>query len=133
MALVGGGQSGFGSGGTAGVSKGLNYVGGHAFANSGAVGVVQADTTQLDFTTGGEYITAKFRFNTENTDDDIRFKVLFDGEAVQGYTVGSANNHSFHSALDLIIPPFTHVVCTGYNESSSTSRTTYASTSGRVY
>jgi hypothetical protein len=130
--VVGGGQSGFGSGG-AGISQNLNYLGDHAFAISGPVGVVQADTTQLDFTTGAGYIVCKVRFNTEGTDDDIRFQVKFDGQVVQGYTVGSANNHSFHSALDLIIPPFTHVTCTGYNESSSSERTTYATISGRVY
>jgi hypothetical protein len=134
MALVGGGGApNVGGGNPVGTGSSINYIGNHAYANSGPIAVAQADTTQLDFTTGSQYIVAKFRFNTESTDDDIRFQVNFDGQTVQGYTIGSSNNHAFHSALDLLIPPYTHVTTTGYNESSSSGRTTYASITGRVY
>ena len=135
MPLVGGGGAPNVSGGAnpSGTGSSINYIGNHAYANSGAVTVAQSDTIQLIFTTGSQYIVAKFRFNTEATDDDIRFQVNFDSQTVQGYTIGSSNNHAFHSALDLLIPPYTHVTTTGYNESSSSGRTTYASISGRVY
>ena len=117
-----------------GPQLGLSVIGSHAYAFSGAVtDIVQADNTMLDFNTGSEYIKSVFRFNTQTTDDDIRFTISFNGQIVQGYTIGSSNNHAFQEGLRIIIPPFTRVKCFGYNESSSTNRTAYASVSGRVY
>jgi len=115
-------------------NKGLSVLGDHCYAYSGAItDIVQADNTMLDFNTGKRYIKALFQFQTQTTDDDIRFTISFNGQIVQGYTIGSSNNHAFQEGLRIIIPPQTRVKCFGYNESSSTDRTGYASITGRVY
>jgi len=106
----------------------------HSFAYSGAIGIVQSDTTMLEFSnSSSNYIYAIFRFNSQTTDDDLRFTIEINGEIVQGYTIGSSPNHSFQEDLKIIIPPGSALKCFGYNESSNTSRTAYASMTGRVY
>ena len=100
------------------------------YAYSGSIGVVQSNTTLLLFESRFDPIDMLFRFNTQTTDDDIRFTILFNDVVVQGYTIGSSNNHSFQQGIKLIVPQSTTVTCLGYNESSSTSRTCYASATG---
>jgi hypothetical protein len=114
--------------------KGLTVIGDYAYAYSGAVtDIVQADTTLLDFNTGKGFIKAKFQFQTQTTDDDIRFTISLNNIVVMGYTIGSSNNHAFQDAINIIIPPLTQVKCFGYNESSGTQRTGYASMTGKLY
>ena len=117
----------------ASVGKGIRYIGNHTYGYSGALSITQTDVTMLDFSTSSQYIRALFRFNSQTTDDDLRFTIELNGEIVQGYTIGSSNNHSFQEGLKIIIPPGTSVKCFGYNESSNTGRTAYASFIGRVY
>ena len=45
----------------ASTGKGIRYIGSHAYAYSGSVGVDNNETTLLEFTTGAGYITAIFQ------------------------------------------------------------------------
>jgi len=125
---------GYSSNTIAGIGPDISYVGERSFAYSGKVGIVQSNVTMLEFTTSNSTTVAYFRFNyAVASDDDLRFTVKFNGLDVQGYEMGSSNNHAFQEPLKLIIPPLTSVLCIGYNESSSTSRDAYASMTGRIY
>ena len=134
MALVGGG----GASNTvnpAGTGKSLNYIGNHAYGYSGVIDIVQSDTEMLKFNTGNEYIKAKIAIqNGSGSGDDMRYEVKFNGEIVaQVYAGNSDNLNQFQFPLNLIIPPNSSILITGFNVSSVSGRAHSATLEGRVY
>ena len=61
MALIGGGGAGNVAGGAnpSGTGTSLNYIGNHAYANSGVIQTETSAAPHLNFTTGGEYIVGE--------------------------------------------------------------------------
>jgi hypothetical protein len=78
---------GYGAQSTASVGKTLNYIGNHAYANSGPVIITNgADATLLEFTMGNSYILANFAFglaggNVSNA-KLFSYKISINGELV---------------------------------------------------
>ena len=63
MAIIAGAGNPAGSGGTAGTGKGLNYLGEHAYANSGAITNTTSYKNILDFNIGAHYIVGTLTVN----------------------------------------------------------------------
>jgi len=121
MALAGGGGAGntAGSGGTAGVGKGLNYVRldgiTYAYAYSGFVtSPASTDTfTLLEFTTGSEFIVAKADFfYPVYTGDNFQYRILMNGENITGHEVIHGADANLINPINLVIAPFTKVELT---------------------
>jgi hypothetical protein len=137
---LGGGQSGFGSGGTAGTSKGLNYVGKHAWANSGEILVNSNTVTMLNFTTAGEYVVGTFTYGVDQNaslggSKLIGFTISFDGIKIMQLVTQTSSSYpiiDIDNNYEILIPPFTTVLI----ESETTNAgnvPTYAMIVGRVY
>jgi len=134
MPLVGGG----GAANTvnpAGTGTSLNYIGEHAYAYSGLVGIPDTATTMLDFSTGNSYVNATFDYgNSTTSGDDIQFKINLNGETIMvTHTRGPVNSSNAGLQPNLILPPFSRVQITGINFGSSTERLCVVSIVGRVY
>ena len=50
-----------------GIGKTINYIGNHAYAYSGLIGIDDGAPVMLDFTTGNSYITATFDYGNSTT------------------------------------------------------------------
>jgi hypothetical protein len=136
MPLVGGSGAGNPVGGNpAGTGTNLNYIGNHAYAYSGTVEITGTTNavTMLDFSTGPQYIRAIFQFHSiESGGNDINFRVIMDSQVIATQSINSAKEF-YHAPLELIIPPYTRVICDGLNIDASTGRDSTATVAGRVY
>ena len=139
MPLVGGGGSPNVAGGNpSGTGTGLNYIGNHAYAYSGTVALANNTVTQLDFTTGPQYIRAVYEFGFAatqvDTNKEFGFRIKMDNQTV--YQL-SMYTHESYSGLDMdnphqiIIPPYTRVVIEAFTNDSAAD--TWGIISGRVY
>ena len=139
--MISGGNPAGGSN-PSGTGNSINYVGNHAYANSGFF--TAADTTNgldvLAFTTGNSYIVGKLTFNgyaaisepTYGTDGACEIK--FNDEVVATLKNGTASEvMPTNTIIDIIIPPFTKVVVR--LEADGTNATVGATVmiTGRVY
>jgi len=126
--------SGNPTGGTAGIGKGLNYVGNHAFGNSGgvtSVGGDSADTTLLSFRTGTFYISVRITWTDEWEGGDRRFhQVEINGQVVYLNSF-DAQPQNDTNPLRMILPPESNVSIKWglYN----VNKLGYAVLEGRVY
>jgi len=117
MALVGGGSAGNVAGGTnpAGTGSNLNYIGDRVYAISGEITVNSNTVTQLDFTTGPEYIMATYQFGFDSTNmsgsDRLGYIVQFNGTKIYEMIPLLKPDYAIMSIdpLNLVIPPFTRV------------------------
>ena len=88
MALIGGGGAGNVAGGSnpTGTGGGLNYIGKHAYAYSGDVGIPSTTTSMLDFTTAfNSYIDATIEFHGDLEgvgNSSTVFLIEIDGQTV---------------------------------------------------
>jgi len=120
----------------AGTGAGLNYIGNHAYAYSGAVDANNVETTALQFDTGNEYIVAEFNLSSSQvTGDDFRFRIEMNGEDIMVTTITGPYDISEHmnQPLKLVIPANTKVRVTFTNVSTTNAREWFATMSGRVY
>ena len=119
MALVGGGGAGNTAGGNpSGTGSSLNYIGDHAWGNSGQIQAT-AETVGLDFTSAAnQYIvgtmTALFDCGSIEGGNQFGYVVTFDGQIVCDTTREALDDDRIDSPLpaqvDLLIPPSTRVV-----------------------
>jgi hypothetical protein len=132
--MLGGGNP-VSSSNPAGTGTTLNYVGNHAYAYSGLIGIDNGAPVMLDFTTGNSYITATFDYgNSTTSGDDIQFKINLNGETIMvTHTRGPVNSGNAGLQPVLIIPPYSRIEITGTNFSSSTARLCVVAITGRVY
>jgi len=136
MALVGGGGSPNVSGSNpTGIGTNLNYIGEHAFANSGEISVNNSETTMLEFTTQNSYVVGTVQFNMlVDTADDMFYKVKINGETVNGYlTQGAQQSTDSNNNLPILLPPFSKITMTAINVGSSSGRNNVCVVVGRVY
>jgi len=119
-----------------GTGGSLNYIGNHAYANSGLVVVSNSLTTILSFETGNVYITTKIQvLNDAVTGDNFELKVNFNGETVLGteYNSPYENNLTGQAPYELLIPPYTTVTLTLENIGGTAAINWYANLWGRTY
>jgi len=138
MAPIGGGQAGFGSGGSfTGPAEALEIIGDHCYAFSGPIDTPGADTqvTLLDFTSGNYYAVVQIQFGLRHdTTDNISYLVTLNGNEVCGYTItGGVGDSQQSNALNLIIAPYTEVLTAGVNNSSGGARPIWSAIVGRIY
>jgi hypothetical protein len=137
MALVGGGGAPNVASGSnpTGTGSSLNYIGEHAFANSGEISVNNSETTMLEFTTQNGYVVAKVQFNMlVDTADDMFYKVKINNETVNGYlTQGAQQSTDSNNTLPILLPPYSKITMTAINVGSSSGRNNVCVVVGRVY
>jgi len=113
---------------------GIRYIGNHAYAYSGIVGINDSDTTLVEFTSGSGFITAKLQVqNGSGSGDDMRYDVTLNGTIVARWTYSATPNVDPLPPLYLVIPPFTIVKVSGLNQTGASSRNHTATFTGRVY
>ena len=118
-----------------GTGSSINYIGNHAYAHSGVVGVNNVENTLLKFSTGNQYIRAIIQFNggAAGGGDNYTYRVKYNSQIVQEYVTNSNTDDAPNQKLNLIIPPFTNVECTAVNSTDDSSNDQIVSLSGRVY
>lgn len=137
MPITGGGNP-LGSGGTAGVGKGLNYIGDHATATSGIIAVGSAGvgsySTLLSFSTGSSYIVAQFHFSrglSAAPANDYVWRLYLNGNIIMEFDDTASDRIEY--PVKLIIPPYADIEVTAANISTTTNTNLTAIITGRVY
>ena len=122
----------------AGVGKGLNYIGNHAYAQSGAVATATSFSEQLNFDTSSAYIDAIVDLMGAIVEADPGdgtnsiFRIKYNSEIVAEVKINTNPEASpTMYKLNVIIPPFTNVIIDC--KSTHTGQTTSVAISGRVY
>ena len=135
MAPIGGGQAGFGSGGSfTGPAEALEIIGNHAYAMSGSfasAGGGSADTTYLSFTSGNYYFVGTLHIYEKTAGAHERFAdISFNG--VNIIEIKGDNNPDWLNIfpIELLIPPYTEVVV---DAGSSDAASFSAVLVGRIY
>ena len=115
---TGGGQSGFGSGGSfTGPAEALEIIGNHAYAYSGLISASTTTKTYLNFTSGNYYFVGQFQFNSPLEEDDPQpgveavCKISFNSVGIAIIRAGGdfADNADSVVNQELIIPPYTEM------------------------
>ena len=123
-----------------GTSKGLNYIGAHAFANSGEVLVNNNSVKMFEFTSGSGYMVGTFSYGIDqnaslSSSKLIGFTIKFDGEKIMqlvSQTTNTLGMIDFDNNYAILIPPNTNVIIE--SETTNTSNVpTYGMLVGEVY
>ena len=120
----------------AGAGLGLSYVGDRCYAYSGAVDVNNVETDLINTTTQAGFIKGAFQFCYAGAESpNMRFRVKLNGLVIWDFEADHSQllNRGTHPVLDVIIPPFTVVSCTGENTTDSQSLPLLVTFTGRVY
>ena len=137
MALIAGAGNPAGSGGTAGVGKGLNYALDRVYAYSGQVNVNNVETNLLLFDTGSELIDALIQFRYADTgtaeiNEDFTWRIYLNDELILSST-SKANTEWFpEQSAHLIFGAYTQVKITSQNITDSDARGIAATVTGRI-
>ena len=134
MPLVGGGGAGNTAGGNPpGTGSGINYVGNHAYAYSGNVAVDNNITTLLQFNTQNNYVMANIQLEYfDASSDNMKFIVNINSEEVAaGILTGRVEN--WYNDLQVLIPPYSDVTVTAFNNTGATLTGVGVSLTGRNY
>ena len=95
-----------------GVGGGINYIGKHAYANSGQISVDTNETTMLEFNTGNEYIVSDVQFSAATAaGDNCNLTVRINEEIVtaQEFNNTYTAEPSLGYPVQILIPPFSKV------------------------
>ena len=114
--------------------KGLTVISNCAYAYSGDVSVGQPAQTLLLFQSPKEIIKGTLTMTKNNTDgDDMVYRLYINGILV----IGWANDYSAGGwnqvTMPIIIPPYSEVKVTAYNDTGDNGRNINASIVGEVY
>ena len=138
MAIIAGAGNPAGSGGTAGTGKGLNYLGDHAYANSGAIANTTSYHNILDFSIGAHYITGTFTLNgsvvvaTVGAGNISVYQIIVNSETVALVKFDSqAENMPQSTTIPITLGPYDHVEVSVKADDTNGADT--ALFSGRVY
>jgi len=122
--MLGGGNP-VGSTNPAGTGSSINYIGKHAYAYSGSVGVDNTVRTMLDFTTAANtYILGRIAFFSDViNNDDYQLVIKIDGEAVMQQKVPQTyqTTATGYIPVEVIIAPQSRVEVTLANVTDTTS------------
>ena len=139
MPIIGGGGAGNVAGGAnpTGTGNTLNYIGNHAYANSGTYEATTSSQTVLEFTTGNNYIVGTLQLNSAIQFSNVSLrqtdaKISYDSQTV-ALIVGSAEDAPVSQATDILIPPFTNVKIEVISAVDDSDNFVTVSIVGRVY
>ena len=118
MALIGGGGAGNVAGGSnpAGTGTSLNYIGDHAYANSGVITVSSsssADTTAFKFQTANSYFVGTLSVQSdENAGNLLYTSAALNGTIVLAWKwdLSSSSGQGTDWPQPILIPPYTEVL-----------------------
>ena len=138
---TGGGQAGFGSGGSfTGPAEALEVIGNHAYAYAGATGASVTEATSLSFTTGNYYFVGVLTVNGACNVDDLAtgttsgFTLKMNGAIIsimKTDTLSEDMPSTFKNAV--IIAPYTEVEVLTQSEGNAADRLTSVLLTGRIY
>ena len=125
------------SGNPTGIGTSINYIGKHAFANSGTVNVADTELTMISGQApSNQYIVAKIQLGClASTSDDFAVRIKMDGEEIMSVRMANiGQNYLYgHYPFLVTIPPSSKIEVTLQNFASSTPREWYAILEGEVY
>jgi len=121
----------------AGTGLGLRYIGQHAYAYSGAVGVASS-TVLIDSTSGSGIIIGRIYTgycSPSNIVDDMTFEIKLNDELISARYLDTSKEKDYNQLayITIVIPPVTRVVVTSTNISSGTERDMCCLITGTVY
>ena len=123
---------GYGPQNTASTGLSLNYIGGHAYAHSGAIDVDNNATTIIEGNTGAHYIVSEITCNAaEDLSAEYMFLIYLDNVQVMG--IQTENDSNIANRYKMIIPPFSNLKITAQNVSNTSSNGMCAVVTGKVY
>ena len=117
---------------TASTGKGVRYIGNHLYGLSGSLDA-NGTNTYLEFTSGSGYARVAIQcYNNDSTSEQIKWIITFnDITIIQFFQEGRGSAFRGQGAdNDLLIPPFTKVKITGYNNAQTFGTVVMV---GRVY
>ena len=124
----------------AGTSSSLNYIGNHAYANSGVIQTETSAAPHLNFTTGGEYIVGELELQGACNIADVAdgevcaFVIKINSEVVAQPKVGTAAEAMpTVEHYKILLPPYSKIEVEVISAASNTGWKTSASFVGRVY
>ena len=121
---------------------GIRYIGEHCYAFSGGVGASTSEQTVLDFTTGSGYIvatltmTGPIRMGTAQIHAGYTrgYQLDLNSQTAGLYKVESVSEDMpSEIEVQILIPPFTHVVLSCVDNDTHASYLGTANITGRVY
>ena len=143
MALLGGGVGGAGNpvgGSFTGPAEALDIYGDFAVGYSGSIIAASgSDGTMFDFTSGNYLFVGRFQMAYDaaqlSTTETMGYTVTFNGSTVIEMSTELKEDRFAPQPLwqDVIIPPYTEVVCTAQTSDSSGAYTVTGIFSGRIY
>ena len=137
----GGGPGGGGNptgGSFTGAAEALEIIGNHAYAYSGLQAVTTVEADQLSFTSGNFYLVGKVQLNGpsregSHTGGGTTCVVTLNGVGIIILRTRTADHESPSSVWsDIIIPPYTKVVCR-VDSASVEAAENSVSITGRIY
>lgn len=134
---TGGGQAGFGSGGSfTGPAEALELVGDHGYAYSGNVGTTSSNTTMLKFTTGNYYFVGGLEMHGDFATiaaNTTNIRILMNGSEIVATTNTTQQDSTlFDFPIQIIIPSYTEVEVT-FAQAQGTTIDMQATLVGRIY
>jgi len=107
----------------------------HCYANSGMIGVPNAETTMLEFNTNSEYLNVKVHLGSASTSgDDYIWKLYFNDVLIMShYILNTYPIDRPDTGGKFIIPPFTNVKMTMENNTDTSANNWFNSISGTAY
>ena len=134
--MLGGGNP-VGGSNPSGTGTSINYIGKHAFANSGTVNVADTELTMISGQApSNQYIVAKIQLGClASTSDDFAVRIKIDGQNVMAVRMANiGQNYLYgHYPFLVTIPPSSKIEVTLQNFATSTPREWYAILEGEVY
>jgi len=133
---TGGGQAGFGSGGSfTGAQSAFETLGNHVYAmNNGESGAQNVETTIFEGTSGNYYSKGTLRFALDHiSGDNLEVALYFNNVQVWGEQSVSGYEAFTNWPLHIIIPAYTAVKMTVTNTASGTGRRVFINYAGRIY
>jgi hypothetical protein len=127
---------GYGPQFTASTGLELNYIGRHCYATSGSIDVGQSETIFLNFRCGEDnYIDGQVQVNyAADQSENALYKIYFNGVVIQSWVVpGGTQSPAPEQPCFILIPPGTQVKVTGILLSGGSTRTHFATLTGRVH
>jgi len=119
-----------------GPAQALEIIGDHAYAFSGRVDCDDTATDLLTFTSGNYYLVGQIQFFYSSDtiqSDDFRYRVAMNDSIILQYNVSTGRAEDWASALNIIIPPYTKIVCDATNIQSADPREQACGITGRIY
>jgi len=138
---TGGGQAGFGSGGSfTGAAEALEIYGDFAGANSGAIQVSNSLVTHLNFTSGNYLFVGELTFNGANNVSAVTggaigvAEISFNGVVIMKVKAATDQEDMPGSVtIPILIPSYTEVKVQVQTDSTGAGTTTDVNLVGRIY